>query len=134
MPIQSINKPSFIVTLLKVEVLLIGGWQLLRGVFLWQQADLLESYEVFINLRLLGTGAFVWSALFLTTAVTAHRKNLTLLKLSPSLILFFIIYSTIIQWLANQTPRNATYWSSTIVLYIILISINFWLRSLMKER
>ncbi len=134
MPTQSIKKAPFIVTLLKVEVFLIGGWQLLRGILLWQQADLLEPFDVLINLRLLGTGALIWSGVFLLTAVTAQRNRFTLLNQTPLFILFFALYSAIIQWVVNQDLKSAPYWISTIALYILLVSLNFWLKSLMKER
>lgn len=127
MPTSSINKMPLIVTLLKVEVFLIGGWQLLRGILLWQQSSLLESYDVLINLRFLSIGALLWSGLFLATAVTAQRKNFTLLRRTPLIIILFVIYSICIQLFVNQNLRNPTFWISTIMGYILIIGLNFWL-------
>lgn len=122
-----------IVTLIKVEVFLLGGWQLWQGILYWQQFALLTQFEPVVDLRLLGIGSFFWALLFLGTAVQLTQNKLNDLRRAPYLIAIFLIYLLLIQLLFNQTAKSATQWSTTILLYLVIIGVNYWFASPVKE-
>lgn len=116
------------VTLLLVEVFLLGGWQIWQGQLYWQQTAILAQFDPTINLRYLSIGSFAWGAVWIT-AVFFHRKSKPSLRQLPHLVLLFFIYTGLIQLLFNKTPKSLSNWSVLFGVYGLIIGINYWLRS-----
>ena len=112
-------------------VFLIGMWNVGKAITFYAQKQYLLTLEITPDPRVLLTGAFVWSILFLGLSLGLWRRMLRpqrpfTYKVIPVTLAIYLIYELSLLLFFAQHPISGGSWFIRIITSLLIVSFAYW--------